>query len=320
MSRLYNRSARGRQTSLGSAPKLPKPKENSNDTYQLPNGKKNKIQHKQRSLTSKVAAKRRRADSTSSEELSELSSFGSDTADDASGEDSEDDSDNEDDLPAVQAPSRSRPLTNGTGRQIRSTSRGGFSIAGSTDSMFGDYEHLYEDVDDDPKLSPEENRKRFESQIFADLDDDNDDVYEAVDEISDSEDELDGRRIEEQEILAMLSEEDNSDADFLLNQIDGLSAYGFGDDSDATIYRFPSSQGSDSGTEAATERRVHFAVESDRSIFLGLSESPTITRALLPSALPEAAFHTPIADKRSGGLVDDLDDCMCCVSLCQCPC
>ncbi|EXJ83009.1 hypothetical protein A1O3_06826 [Capronia epimyces CBS 606.96] len=305
MSRLYTRTSRGRQPMLGSAPKFSKSKEHPNDTYQLPNGKKNKPFRKQRPATSKVIASRRRADSTSEEESS--SSFGSDTADDASGEDSDDDSDDEDELPAVAAPSRSQTL-NGAGRNIRSASRGGFSIAGSTDSMFGDYEHLYEDEGDNPNISPEENRKLFESQIFAELDDDNDEVYQAVDDISDSEDELDDSRIEEQELLAMLSEEDNSDADFLLNQIDGLSAYGFGDDSDATIYRFPSSQGSDSGTEAAPSRRVHFAVESDRSVFLPLSESPTMTRPLLPSALPELGFSTPTSDKRSRGLVEDLDD------------
>jgi hypothetical protein len=268
----------------------------------LPDGKKNKNPRKQRSIISKAAARRKRADSTSSDELS---SFGSDTADDASGEESDDD---EDELPAVQAPSRSQSL-NGAGRKIRSSSRGGFSIAGSTDSMFGDYGNLYEDEDDNPNISPEENRRLFEKQIFAELDDDNDDVYQAVDDISDSEDELDDRHIEEQELLAMLSDADNSDADLLLNQIDGLSAYGFGDDSDATIYRFPSSQGSDSGMEATPEKRVHFAVDSDRSIFLAMSESPTITRGLLPSALPEASFSTPIVDRRSG-LVDDLDDCM----------
>ncbi|EXJ87800.1 hypothetical protein A1O1_04727 [Capronia coronata CBS 617.96] len=305
MSRLHTRNSRGRQPMLGSAPKFSKSKERPNDTYQLPNGKKSKNHLKQRTVASKAAARRRRAESTSSEDLS--SSFGSDTADDASDEDSDDDEADEDDLPAVQAPSRSQSL-NGAGRKIRSMSRGGFSVAGSTDSMFGDYGAMYEDVDDNPNISPEENRKLFENQIFADLDDDNDDVYQAVDDISDSEDELDDRRIEEQELLAMLSEEDNSDADLLLNQIDGLSAYGFGDDSDATIYRFPSSQGSDSGADAAPERRVHFAVDSDRSIFLAMSESPTITRALLPSARPEAVYSTPIVDKRSAGMVDDLDD------------
>jgi len=180
------------------------------------------------------------------------------------------------------------------------------SIAGSMDSMFGDYDNYF-DEDDDPRLSPEENRKRFETKVFADSDDDNDDVYQAVDDISDSDGDLDNDRLDEQELLAMLSEEDNSEADDLLNQIDGLSAYGFGDDSDASIHRLASSQGSDSGNEAVTERRVHFAVEADRSMFLGMSESPTITRALLPSALPDSGF-SPHIDKRM--LAEELEDCM----------
>ncbi|KAL2400427.1 hypothetical protein ABEF95_006325 [Exophiala dermatitidis] len=309
MSRLYTRNSRGRQPMLGSAPKFSKTKEHPNDTYQLPNGKNKKTYRQQRPVNNRAAAaKRRRADSSSS---SELSSLESDTADDASGEDSDEDSDDEDDdLPAVPAPSRSRSL-NGTGRSIRSMSRSGFSIAGSTDSMFGDFGALYQEEGDDPNVSPEENRKRFETHIFAESDDDNDEVYQAVDDISDSEDELDVRRIEEQEILAMLSEEENTDADLLLNQIDGLSAYGFGDDSDASggsIYRFPSSQGSDSGVDATTERRVHFAMDNDRSLFLRMSESPTMTRGLLPSALQEAALANSMAERRSIGLVDDLDD------------
>lgn len=248
--------------------------------------------------------KRKRADSTSEEELSSID--GSDTADDASDEDSEEDEEDEDDLPAVPAPSRSHRL-NEAGRSSHSLPMDNVSIAGSMDSMFGDYENYF-DEDDDPRLSPEENRKRFESKVFADSDDDNDDLYQAVDDISDSDGDFENERLQEQELLAMLSEEDNSEADDLLNQIDGLSAYGFGDDSDASIHRLASSQGSDSANETVTERRVHFAVEGDHSsIFMRLSESPTITRALLPSALPDNGL-SPHVDKRMLG--DELEDCM----------
>jgi hypothetical protein len=292
---------------LGSGSRTNKSKEQHSDTYCPPNTKKNKNTPKGGVI--KPATSRKRAPSTSSSDLSSLVGF--ETGDEASDEESEeeaDDDDDEDDLPAVRTPSRSHAL-NGAGPKRRLFGRDDISLPGSVDSMFGDFATYYEE-DDDPNLSPEENRKRFESHVFGASDDDNDDVYQAVDEISDSEDDMDDRQIEEQELLAMMSEEANSDADFLLNQIDGLSAYGFGDDSDASIQRYPSSQGSDSGFEGGLERHVHFAVDADPSIFLRMSESPTITRALLPSALPELNLNSRVAERRPVGLVDDLDDCM----------
>ncbi|KIX03011.1 uncharacterized protein Z518_06561 [Rhinocladiella mackenziei CBS 650.93] len=305
MSRLYTHNSQGRQPMLGSPPRLSKSKEYSHDTFHGPTGKKNKT-HRRHAFTHKLAGKRKRADRSASEE--EISSTaGSETADDASDEDSdESDDDDDEDLPAVTTPSRSRSL-NGAGPKPQSTPRDNVSIAGSLDSMFGEYEDYYED-DEDPNFSPEENRKRFESKVFAESDNENDDIYQAVDDISDFDDDLDDNRIEEHELLAMLSEEDHSDADFLLNQIDGLSAYGFGDESDVSIHRFPSSQASDSTAETGPERRVHFAVEGDRSLYMRMSESPTITRALLPSALPDSGFSNHDAERRTGGLVDDLDD------------
>ncbi|KAK4939680.1 hypothetical protein LTR10_020070 [Elasticomyces elasticus] len=303
MSRLYTRNNRGRQPMLGSGSRTNKSKEQ--DTYYPPNSKKNKNVPRP-AVTKKAAAPRKRAASTSSSDLSSL--LDSETGDDASGEEESEEEvdDDEDDLPAVRTPSRSRSL-NGAGRKHHLFGGDDISVAGSVDSMFGDLSNYYEE-DDDPTLSPEENRKRFESHVFGESDDDNDEVYQAVDEISDSEDDVDDRHVEEQELLAMMSEEANSDADFLLNQIDGLSAYGFGDDSDASIQRYPSSQGSDTGFDAGLERHVHFAVDADPSIFLRMSESPTITRALLPSALPELNLNSRMPERRPVGLVDDLDD------------
>ncbi|KAK6379378.1 hypothetical protein LTS17_006296 [Exophiala oligosperma] len=303
MSRLYHRSNRGRQPVVAT-PKFPNLKQRLVDAYQAPNAKKNKPSRKQ-AVTNK---KRKRTASTSSE--SSLTDLGTETGDEASDEESdEEEADDEDDLPAVSAPSRSRTL-NGAGRKVEPRDRDDISVAPSVDSMFGDYADYYEE-DDDPMLSPEENRKRFEHQVF-DSDDEND-IYQAVDDISDSDAEMDEGRLEEQELLAMLSEEGNSDADFLLNQIDGLSAYGFGDDSDASIQRYPSSQ-SESG-DTGVERHVHFAVDNDPSLFLTrMSESPTITRALLPSALPESGVPS-IPERRFIGLADDddsdlTDDCL----------
>ena len=276
-------------------------KEHPNGAYQ-PNEKESKPAHKN-SSTNKVSGKRKRADTPASEDSS--SSFGGfDSADDTSDKDSEEE-DADDDLPAVKAPSRSR-LMNETGRKSRPIDDN-VSDAGSW-SMFGDFDTYYED-DEDPNFSPEENRKRFEEKVFADSDEDDNDVYQAVDDISDSDDDLDENRIQQRELLAMLPEEELSDTDFL-NQIDGLSAYGFGDESDGSVYRFASSQSDDSATEAAAERHVHFAVDADPTLFMRMSESPTITRALLPSALPDTAPSTHGSGSRAGGLIDDLDDCM----------
>ncbi|OCT49104.1 hypothetical protein CLCR_04709 [Cladophialophora carrionii] len=301
MSRLYTRNSRGRQPMLGSTIKMTKSsKEHPNDLYQPANGKKSKPVRKY--AVTKKSGKRKRAATPVSVDSS--SSFGGfDSADDASDEDSEEDADDEDDLPAVKAPSRSGHM-NGAGRKFR-TVHDNVSMAGS-DSMFGDFDNYYEE-DEDPNVSPEENRKRFEEKVFADSDEDDNDVYEAVDDISDSDDDLDERRIQQQELLVMLPEEELSDTD-ILNQIDGLSAYGFGDDSDGSIYRFPSSQSGDSATEAVAERHVHFAADADPTLFMRMSESPTITRALLPSALPDTPFPNHGVDNRVGGLVEDLDD------------
>ncbi|KAJ9610492.1 hypothetical protein H2200_005269 [Cladophialophora chaetospira] len=300
MSRLYTRNSKGRQPILGSTTKLSKSsKEHPNDTYQ-PNGKKGKPV-RNFAVAKTAAAKRKRTDTPSSGDSS--STFGGfDSADDASDEDSEEDADDENDLPAVKAPSRSRSM-NGAGRKSHAIPDN-VSFAGS-DSMFGDFDNFFDD-DEDPRFSPEENRKRFEEKVFANSDDDND-VYQAVDDISDSDDDMDEHRLQQQELLAILPEVDLSGADFL-NQIDGLSAYGFGDDSDASICHIPSSQSGDSATEAVAERHVHFAADADPMLFMRMSESPTITRALLPSALPDTGFVDHGADHRTGGLADDLDD------------
>ena len=303
MSRLYTNSPRGRQPLLGSTVKFSKSsKQHPNDTYQ-PNGKKSKS-IRAATVTKKSIGKRKREDTPASGHSS-ATFCGFDSADDASDEDSEEDLEDEDNLPAVKAPSRSRKV-NVAGRKPDPIPDN-VSVAGS-DNMFGGFDNYYED-DEDPNFSPEENRKRFEEKIFADSDDDGDiDVYQAVDDISDSDDDLDEQRIQDQEVLAMLPEDVFSDTDFL-NQIDGMSAYGFGNDSDTSIYRFPSSQDGDSATEGVAERHVHFAADADPTLFMRLSASPTITRALLPSALPDTGSSAHSTAPRVGGLVDDLDDC-----------
>jgi len=335
MSRLYSRNSRGRQPVLASTPRFSRSKEHPNETYQQQHDRKHKPGRRYAITTPSVSKKRRIASPASEEDLS--SSPGSETADDASDEESEeddhddgddeddddhnanandDDDDDEDDKPPfVTPPARLHRRAEGRPRKKRWTD--GISLAGSIESMFGDYQHCYDD-DDDPNLSPEENRKRFEDKIFAESDDDNDDIYQAVDDISDSDDadDEDIERLEEQQLLALLSEDENDGPEFYLNQIDGLSAYGFGDDSDASVQPFLSSQGSDSATETGTEKRVRFAgLDRDHSIFLRLSQSPTITRALLPSALPDLFDALPGPMRPSDAArpyspLADPDDCM----------
>ena len=276
MSRLYTRNNRGRQPLL-SSPKISKPRECSDETYQEPGSRRRRTTRNY--ATTVQQAKRQRAASTESG-----FSAGDADGDDTSDEDSQSEDDEE---PAVIAPSR-KTIVSEAGRKRPRHAYDTASLAGSVDSMFGDYNDHYNNQIEDPDLSPDENVKRFENQVFANSDDDDDEAYRAVDEISDSEDE-NVEKYEEQQLLAALSEDDIPDEDFYLNQIDGLSAYGFGDESDATAQFPPSSRGSDGGVaaELAPERHVRFDMESSHTFHLQLSSSPTIARALLPSALPK---------------------------------
>ena len=77
------------------------------------------------------------------------------------------------------------------------------------------------------------------------------------------------------------------DAGFILDRVDGLSDYGFGDDIDLGDLSDESSEPSEkSGLTAIPTRRVHFGLEVERMNVHGKSTSPSLTRALLPSAQP----------------------------------
>jgi hypothetical protein len=218
--------------------------------------------------------------------MSSDSSGGDLDGEDASDEESQS-SDDDEDEPEVLAPSRKSIFFTGTGLKTPAHTFDTASLAGSVDSMFGHYDNMYQEPED-PDLSPDENLRQLETQVFTNSDDDDDEIYRRVDDISDSDDD-DPELYEEQQILATLSEDDIPDEEFYLNQIDGLSAYGFGDDSDATAPFPPSSRGSDVVTSAdlAAERHVRFDMQSAHTFHLQLTSSPTISRALLPSALPE---------------------------------
>ncbi|ETN36637.1 uncharacterized protein HMPREF1541_08915 [Cyphellophora europaea CBS 101466] len=264
------------------APRLLKTKDFADDTYQEPTSKRNKKSSKY-TATVQQAKRRRKAASPSSSESSD-----SLDGDDASDEQSEDD-DDADDLPAVVAPSRHN-MMGGTGRFYDGVPR-----AGSVESMFGE-KGIDLEKQDLPTL---EDMRRYEEHLFANVSDDDDAAYAAVEDISDS-DEEEINHFEEQQLIADLSEDDELEELDLLNQIDGMSAYGFGDESDATATYPPSSQGSDSASEMGPTRHVHFNVDPAHAFNPSLVDSPTFSRALLPSALPDSGSMGLVGHERAG--------------------
>lgn len=131
------------------------------------------------------------------------------------------------------------------------------------------------------KISPLE----YENGLFADSDEDDDDVYEAVNDISDSDDCF---QEESEEQIEAFDEQDILHE--FLDNIDGLSAVGYGGDLDPLEALTAFSDESGSSTDAINERRVRFTSDLEqRTNILNGSLSPLLTRALLPSALPEDA-------------------------------
>jgi hypothetical protein len=126
---------------------------------------------------------------------------------------------------------------------------------------------------------------QYENQLFAGSDDDDDDFYEAVNDFSDS----DGGVHEESEEQIEAFDEQDILHEFLDN-IDGLSAVGYGGDLDPLEALTAFSDESGSSTDTAIQRHVHFQsdVELRKNLLKG-SLSPLLTRALLPSAFPEDA-------------------------------
>jgi hypothetical protein len=244
-------------------PRLLKTKDIADDTYQEPTNRRNRGS-KNLNFTQRVKKARKAASPISSESSDDFE------GDDASDEQSEgEESDEDDDLPIAQAPSR-QFLNGGTGRQSFYEK---LPRATSVESMFGDQ------ADD---LQTLEDMRKFEETLFANASDD--ELYGAVDDISESDEEAVVQH-EEQQLLAELSEEELEEVD-LLNQIDGMSAYGFGDESDVAPYA-ASSHASDSASEIMPARHVRFDMEHAHAFPSSLAESPTFSRALLPSAMPD---------------------------------
>ena len=265
MPRTFIKNSRGRQNQVA-VPKTVKTRTFLDESYQNTKGNKNKPS-KSYATTVQQLKRKRRATSTPIESSASSS--------DAEDEASEDDEDSDEDEPLDQAPSAT-PFIGEAGHQYRSNHfDDAVSEAGSIGSMF-DANFQFENGD--PDFFP----LNDESKVNVDSDDNDDDAYKAVDDISDS-DEEDAEAYEEQQLLSMLSDHEVGEGEFL-NQIDGLSEYGFGNDSDATAQLLPSS-GSD--TEPAHQRHVRFDIDPAPPMF-PLISSPTISRALLPSALPDS--------------------------------
>jgi len=174
------------------------------------------------------------------------------------------------------------------------------------------------------KISP----LQYENELFAGSDEDDDDVYEAVNDISDSED---GAPEELEEQIEAFDEQDILHE--FLDDIDGLSAVGYGGDLDPLETLTAFSDESGSSMEATSRRRVHFPEDVEqRKNVLSASLSPLLTRALLPSALPDDAgvtgndritqssmvgagndpwgFQRSASPQQRGAYYEDLSDCM----------
>lgn len=261
-----------------------------------PRGRKLRRSH---AATVQSAKKRRRASSTTV--------ASSENEDDAADEASDEDNGDDDEEPAVKAPPPSY-MAGQVGRKYQMRDIDDVSVVESVGSMFADLDYHHDN--EDPNLSPDENMRRFEQKVFADSEDENDDFYRAVDDISDS-DEENVDQHEEQQIIANLTDDDIGD---YLNQIDGMSAFGFGDESDGTARFPPSSPGSENAADDAVQaRHVHFDVDHAQSLRMALSESPTISRALLPSAMSENIFGEPPSaslQQTKGPPSEDTYDCM----------
>lgn len=127
-----------------------------------------------------------------------------------------------------------------------------------------------------------------EASLFDNMnsDDDNDDVlYQKVEEISDYDDDEDERQ-DEDELAAVWEAEAEQDPGLILDQLDENSVYGFDADFDSGEEFAAFSSESDHPPEIEIKRRVHFSTEDTLPRLATESLSPVLTRTLMPSALP----------------------------------
>lgn len=148
------------------------------------------------------------------------------------------------------------------------------------------------------QTGPQNPNPHNEEALFGSSDDEDDDVYEAVNDVSDSEDDGGDERVESyvvEDIMAEgLSDLEAEDMAILdLDHFEGMTEWGFGGDLDTFEAQTPFSDDSESTmTEAVAERHVHWGNDVEPSNILGGLVSPLLTRALLPSARPIEAGTT----------------------------
>lgn len=211
------------------------------------------------------------------------SSSGGDDSDDLNFDDQTDDADDESEEieePEVDFPSHFAALRGGTGSL--DDDQQPFDHVSEPDTWTGFPDTVDQNYPD--WLDDEEIKKTL-------FDSDDDQVYEKVNEVSDSDNEEDEEALERAEAAfyeSQLQDEFNNPwASHFANQIDGMSAYGFGDedtDEGSNVFAF---SGSDDLNDSQA-RRVHFeerpspALEKAMAV---LADSPTISRSLLPAAL-----------------------------------
>jgi hypothetical protein len=200
-----------------------------------------------------------------------------DDEDDEASDEEDDDGDDESDQPAVFAPPR--------GHKNHSFRKAG---------RLSEYRRIFHS--EDPVVY-EDPHDLFGGSVE---DEDDDDFYRAVDDISDEDEQNDetlhangaagsaiANLIPDQSGDPFPLSDPENEADFILDQVDGLSAYGFGDDLDtgdgSGEFSAPSEDGDFS---AVPERHVHFGSDVEHMNAYGKSTSPSLTRALLPSAMP----------------------------------
>jgi len=292
MSRRLNTNARARQpqTATTRAPHIKL-------TFDRKLGQKTGAK-KTLSSTKKPTRKRKTTsisdvESTTSEEISE-----SDL--DEESEQADDESD-ELEEPEVLAPSHHTSLRGGPGPQ--------YDQEPDNLSEAGEWEGFPEpDLNDDVNVELVVDEE-FERKLF---DSDDDLVYERVNEVSDSEPEHDDATLEQAETKALEAEFADDLMSHFANQIDGMSAYGFGDDSDDASILLPFS--SDDEGYDFQDRHVHFQEQHPVGVtnaFSMLADSPTMTRALLPSAIPNVLGEAGPSQQSADDVEDDDYDCMC---------
>jgi hypothetical protein len=153
-------------------------------------------------------------------------------------------------------------------------------------------------------------------------DEDDDDYYEAVNDIPDDDDYDETQMLDKDDVLAQMAHD--HDAFELSFPLDGMSDFGLGGDG-----QWPStSDDSDYMPEMPPPRQVRFDEPPSPTRLLNGSVSPLLTRPLLPSAIPDIPYiesarsshpHSPITafnvpttprQQTSGVVEKDPYDCM----------